>query len=624
MQNKFFLKFKNIGKVKDFAGDFEYYEKEDFSKKTRPDLVGKFGALVALVFSVALGARLFSLQVQEGFINLSLAEGNRVRSLPIAAPRGLVLDQDGQILASNEFAYELVVQASRPEDVDKENEEIFQIIGVSKEEVREQIKNRKNLSGFVTLREKIPREEALVLKSKLPVYGRFEIVPVFIRKYAHESLAHLIGYVGRFNEKDQESYPEYTVNKFIGKTGLEKFYDKYLQGIPGSRKMEVDASGKLIRVMSTEDPLLGNTLQTTIDLDLQKYIYDKLKEKAEELDTKGVVIALDPRDGTVKAMVSFPGYDASALSKGLSEEEYNKLIEDEDDLLLNRAIAGVYPSGSTIKPFVATSALDFGVINEDTAFETPPFIEIGEWKFPDWKDHGYTDIRTAIAESNNIFFYALGGGWGPVENPLGPSGIEKGLSRFGFGDETGIDLQSEQKGFIPTPQWKKQTTGESWYLGNTYNLAIGQGDLLVTPIQIANATVAVANEGTLYFPRTVSKIMGSGDKITFELRNEDYINKKDIFSKDNLKIVKEGMEKTITEGSGYSIFGDNFVTSVAGKTGTAQFGNEDKTHAWFTCFAPYEDPRLVVTVLIEAGGEGYENAAPLAKDILENYFSEPS
>lgn len=619
MQNKFFLKFKNIGRIKDFAGNFEYYENEDFHNKPRPSLINKFSILAVMFFLVLLGSKLFLLQVQEGFINLSLAEGNRIRSLPLAAPRGLILDKNGQVLASNEFTYELVVQASQPEDIDKESEDIFQKIGFSKEEVKDKIKDRRNLSGFVVLRENIPHEEALILKSKIPVYGRFEVIPVFVRKYAHESLAHLVGYVGRFNEKDQEKYPEYVVNKFIGRVGLERVYDKYLQGLPGSRNIEVDASGKLIRVMSTKEPLSGNTLHTTIDLELQKIIYDKFKSKNP--DKKGAVIALDPRDGTIRAMVSFPSYDPTVLSRGISEDDYKKLIEDKNNPLLNRAVSGVYPSGSTIKPFIATAALEAGVVDENTAFETPPFIEVGEWKFPDWKDHGYTDIKTAIAESNNIFFYAIGGGWGPVKNPLGPSGIEKGLSQFGFGAETGVDLQSEQKGFIPTPQWKEQTTGESWYIGNTYHLSIGQGDLLVTPMQIANATAAIANNGVLYSPRSVREIAGSNDEVILRLDPENYINDKDIFSEDNLRIVKEGMRKTVTSGSAHAVFGDNFIVSVSGKTGTAQFGHEDKTHAWFTCFAPHDEPELVLTVIVEDGGEGYESAAPVAKDVLEYYFS---
>jgi len=620
LENKYFLKFKNIGQIKDTTEDFQYFEQEDFKKISRSVIIKKVGVVIALLFFILLGIRLFCLQVQEGFINLKLAEGNRVKNLPIAAPRGLILDQNGEVLASNDFAYELVVQANSSKDIEDISEDIFNIIGISREEVDTQIANHKNLSGFVTLKEKIPRDEALILKSRLPAYGRFGVIPVFIRRYAHESLAHLLGYVGKFNSQEQESYPQYTVNKFIGKTGIEKSYDEYLQGIPGYRKVEVDASGKLIRVLSNQDPLSGNILQTTIDLDLQKYIYEKLKEITEELQTKGAVVVIDPRYGTIKAMVSLPGFDPTAISRGLSEEAYNELVSNDTDPLLNRVISGVYSSGSTIKPFIATSALEFGVIDEGTAFETPPFIEIGQWKFLDWKDHGYTDVRTAIAESNNIFFYALGGGWGPVKNPLGPSGIEKGLDRFGFGIETGVDLRGEQKGFIPNPQWKKQLTGESWYIGDTYNLAIGQGDLLVTPIQIANATSAIANSGTLYLPRSVSKIIKDENHSVIELKEKDFINRKNIFSQDNLRIVREGMRKTVTEGSAYSIFKNEFVTSVAGKTGTAQFGNEDKTHAWFTCFAPYEQPELVLTVLIEAGGEGYETAAPLAKDILGHYF----
>jgi penicillin-binding protein 2 len=280
----------------------------------------------------------------------------------------------------------------------------------------------------------------------------------------------------------------------------------------------------------------------------------------------------------------------------------------------------VYPSGSTIKPFVATSALEAGIVNEDTAFETPPFIEIGQWKFPDWKDHGLTDIKTAIAQSNNIFFYALGGGYAqsPIKKGLGPDGMKKGLEKFGFGKPTGIDLTSEEEGFLPTPEWKKRTTGESWYIGNTYNMAIGQGDLLATPLQIATATSAIANGGRLYRPFVVSEITDSdGNKIDNPLSGEKLVSE-GIFSANSLRIVKEGMRKTTQlGGSAFGVFGTDFPLEVAAKTGTAQFGNEEKTHAWFTSFAPYNDPQIAVTVIVEGAGEGYEAAAPVAKDVLK-------
>lgn len=620
MENKYFLKFKILGQIKDFTERFNYFESEDYSKPGRPRLIAATGIALGFLFFLILGLRLFSLQVQEGFINLSLAEGNHVRNLPVAAPRGLILDRNGKVLASNDLAYELVVQANRSRDVDDIDDQLFKTIGISKDVVKSAVEKGRNLSGFVTLKSNIPRDEALVLKSRLPAYGRFEVLPIFIRKYTDESLAHILGYVGKFSRQEQEQMPQYAVNKFIGKVGLEKEYDKYLQGKPGSRKVEVNASGKLIRILSSEEPQAGETVQTTIDLDLQKYIYQKLKEKTDELRTQGAVVAIDPSSGEIRAMVSLPGYDPTKMSQGLSEDEYKTLIENKTNPLLNRVISGIYPSGSAIKPFIASSALEFGVVSEDVAFDTPPEIKIGQWVFPDWKDHGYTDIKKAIAESNNIFFFALGGGWGPIKNGLGPEGIVKGLKRFGFGSRTGIDLTGEQQGFIPTPQWKKQTTGESWYIGDTYNLSIGQGDLLVTPLQVANATCVVANGGTLYIPHSVSKIFRTENELQVEFKPDGLIKNRNVFSANNLRIVREGMKATIDYGSAHSVFGSDFLVELAGKTGTAQYGNKNKTHAWFTSFVPYNNPELVLTVLIEGGGEGFEVAAPLARDVLRYYF----
>jgi penicillin-binding protein 2 len=260
------------------------------------------------------------------------------------------------------------------------------------------------------------------------------------------------------------------------------------------------------------------------------------------------------------------------------------------------------------------------VVTEDTSFETPPYIEVGQWKFPDWKDHGVTDIKKAIAESNNIFFYSIGGGWGPVKRGLGPEGIKKGLEKFGFGSLAGIDLPSEEEGFLPTPEWKKRKTGESWYIGNTYNMSIGQGDLLVTPLQIANATCTIANGGKLFRPYVVSEILDSNKKVENLPIGEKLLSDKAI-SSNTLRIVRDGMRQTVTMGSARSVFGSDFPVAVSAKTGTAQFGTEEKTHAWFTSFAPSDNPEIVITVLVEGGGEGYESAAPIARDIYR-FWSE--
>jgi len=614
---------KGVRRIKDPLGDYEYFDRrstgdEIFNKKKNSSFIF-WKIILPVIFLSLLGYRLFFLQVQEGFINLKLAEGNRIRNLPVSAPRGLIVDEKGELLVSNDSAYDLVTQIHKVKDLDILDQQVFGIIGVKKDDLIKIVKDNKSSLDLIVVKEKIPRDEALLLKSRLSTFGGFEIIPSYIRKYPDIAFSHILGYTGRANEQETKDSPVAVVNGSIGKSELEKTYDQYLQGKPGNRKAEVDASGRLVRLLSYSDPQSGDTLQTSINKKLQDYIYEILKKKTDEMQTKAAAVVMDPRDGTIKAMVSIPSYDNSLLASGISKEEYAKLSEDKNFPMLNRVVSGEYPSGSSIKPFIATSALEFGIVNPDTSFDTPPFIEIGQWKFPDWKDHGVTDIRRAIAESNNIFFFALGGGWGPIKNGLGPDGMKKGLEKFGFGTQTGVDLTGERDGFIPTPEWKKKTMKEDWYIGNTYNMAIGQGDLLVTPMQIANATSSIANGGKLFKPRFVNKVISpSGETIKEFSAGETTVNTQ-VFSGDNLKVVREGMRMTVAEGSAFSVFGSEFPISVAGKTGTAQFGpevdGEQKTHAWFSSFAPYEDPKIVVTILVENGGEGYQTAAPIAKDI---------
>ena len=608
-----------VAQIKDTTREHEYFEpnpegEEALGKTERPKVL--WGYLLAILFLVILGGRLFLLQVREGFVNLKLAEGNRLKNLPIAAPRGAIVDINGKPLVENIPAYQLVFQRSKTKNIVGYDQEVFDIIGIKREDLINTVKSNKDVTDLIVLKDKLPRDEAILLKSRLAKYDDFDVAPSYSRQYIEQSLSHVLGYTGKVSKDDLEKKSQVITNGTSGKTGVEKTYDDYLQGIPGYRRAEVDSSGRVVRLLSQVEPQPGSTLQTTIDLDLQKVVTEALRKKTDELGTKGVVIALDPRDGSIRALVSLPYYDNTQLSSGISQDDYQNLIKDPNLPMFDRAIAGSYPSGSSIKPFIATTALQDGVINDSLAFDTPPEIVIGQWHYPDWKDHGMTDIRRAIAESNNVFFFSIGGGWGPIKTGLGVDRIDQGLEKFGFGKPTGIDLIGEVRGFLPTQEWKKETTGENWFIGDTYNLSVGQGGLLVTPIQEAIATAAIANGGTLYKPHSVSRITESAGDLIREFKDNDNLIKKDIFSGNNINVVREGMRMTITEGSARSVFGD-YPLSVAGKTGTAQFGNEGKTHAWFTSFAPYDDPKIEITVLVEGGGEGNVVAAPIAKEIYD-------
>lgn len=609
-----------LGRIKDPLGDLSFFDNEAsgaeiFQKKKEGGIY--VGISVAILFFLALTLKLFSLQVQEGFVNLKLAQGNSVKSLPVSAPRGLIIDDNGQLLASNQPAYDLATQISRSNDLAKLNAKVFDIIGLTQDQVKDLVNSDNKTANFIILKENISRDDALLLKSRLAEYGGFEVIPSFVRQYWESSLCHVLGYTGKLSIGEAVDDPLAQINGTTGKSALEKSYDEYLQGTPGERRAEVDASGRVIRLLSQTEPLSGNTIQTSIDKDLQSFVAQTLQQKVDEFKTNAAAVVMDTRDGSIKALVSLPNFDNTALSTGISQQQYNSLSQDKNFPLLNRAISGGYPPGSSIKPFIAASALEAGVVDPNFAFDTPPFIDVGRHKFPDWKDHGMTSIRQAIAESNNVFFFALGGGYGPIKNGLGPDGIKKGLEKFGFGSSTSVDLTNERDGFIPTPEWKKKTAKENWFIGNTYNMSIGQGDLLVTPIQVAAATASIANGGKLFKPHLVKKIIDSSGNTIKELDANSSLVKDGIFSSSNLQVVREGMRLAVTNGSATSVFGSNFPISIAGKTGTAQFGNEGKTHAWFTSFAPYDNPQIVVTILIEGGGEGFETAAPVAKDIYQ-------
>jgi len=598
-------------------------EKEKVEKKELP-------RIRPWIFAVLLGSltaiflfRLMNLQIVQGQENRLLAEDNRIRSHLVEAPRGQITDSTGKVIVSNTANYVLQVY---PYNLPKSKEEYRTIIKEIKEatgaddSLEEKIIFEKAHSfDPVIVKEDIGRDEAIKLMIKFADVSGVEIIALPKRQYSKEdlSLAHILGYVGKMSEADINNYPNYPTSGLIGKTGIELSYDAYLRGVPGENQVEIDSTGRIKRVLRSVLPQNGSTIKLHLNSDLQKVLADNLAEAIKNSGGKsGAAVVLDPRNGGVVALVSLPTYDLDIFSGRIESEKYKKLIDDENLPLLNRAISGLYPPGSSIKPFIAAAGLDAGVIDEGTTINTPPEIKIGEWIFPDWKPHGSANVKRAIAESNNIFFYAVGGGYDKISG-LGSERLKRYLDNFGFNSITGIDTSGEREGLVPDKNWKKKVKNEQWYVGDTYHMAIGQGDLLVTPMELATATAAVANGGTLYEPRLAAEIISSEGKT--ERTITPSVKAKKIISEESLRIVRDGMRQTITAGSGYSAFGSDFPVEVAGKTGTAQFGSEGKTHSWFSSFAPYSDPKIVVTIFIEGGGEGYQTAAPVAKAAYQWY-----
>ena len=579
----------------------------------RPKITG----LVFLVFLI-LGIfllRLIILQIKEGYANRFLAEGNRMKSQDIISPRGGILASDGVALVKNKPDYLFQVL---PFDLPKDKnarEEIYQkaasILEKPIEEIENAVEPKRGSLEPVVLTKGIEKEKALVWQSEIAEISALEITAIPEREYiSSPGFAHLLGYTGKISQEELDTNPSYPLTSITGKAGIEKIYEEFLKGKPGEQQIEVDAKGRLQRVLQSVEPVVGDTLELNIDAGLTQVLAQNLQAEIQQTGGKGgSAIALNPKTGAVLSLVSLPQYGNNALSQGMSKEEAEKLLADKNNPLFNRAIQGTYPPGSSIKPFIASAALQEKVVTPNFAFDTPPEIKIGDFVFPDWKDHGMTDIRRAIAESNNVFFYTLGGGYDKIKG-LGIKLLSDYLKKFNFDSKTGIDLPSEGAGFVPTADWKQKTKGQSWYLGDTYHMSIGQGDLLVTPLEEAVSAAAIANGGEVLEPHLVNKILDPSGKVVEEIKKK--VIKSGFISPDNLKVVQEGMRLTITGGSAQSL--KDLPIAVAGKTGTAQIAGNDKTHAWFTGYAPYDDPQIVITVMIEQGGEGYATAAPVAKE----------
>ena len=360
----------------------------------------------------------------------------------------------------------------------------------------------------------------------------------------------------------------------------------------------------------------------TLDYNLQKKAKEILFRKLSEKNLKkGSLVALDPKTGGVLAMVSLPDYDNNAFIEPNKQEEAVSYLQDENQPMFNRAAAGVYPSGSTIKPVIAAAALQENIVNENTNLFCGPSLDVPNQYDPEIVYHynenkasgyGYTDVKKAIASSVNVFFYQIGGGYQDFKG-LGANNLKKYMAMFGLGEKTGLDIPNESSGLIPTPQWKQQNQQEPWYLGDTYNLSIGQGNLLVTPLQVARYTMVIANWGTLYEPHFLDKIIDSQGKV---IKTYAPTGTKINIDENNLRIVRQGMRQTVTDGSGNQL--QSLKITSAAKTGTAEDpAHSDEPHSWFTSFAPYDDPGIVLTVMAENAGEGYDLAEPIAKELLE-------
>lgn len=576
-----------------------------------------FGTLFCFVILLIFFIRVLSLQSNANEY-LSQAENNRTRILSQTAPRGIIFDRHNIPLTKNSPDIGIFISLDDfPDDATEQNR-IFDLLSeytnISTEEIHALFSKLQTQSSIepLPLIEHISHENSIKISVHQTELPGIQLRPQILREYTYPlALAHVIGYIGKISEKQWQELstnPAYSYSDPIGKSGIEESYESDIKGDNGKQRVEVNAYGHITSIVATQEAVPGENITLALDAEFQKMLYDEIQSVVETSNgTGGAAVALDPRNGEVLALISYPSFDTNAFNKGVTAEQYSTLLNDPKEPLFNRVISGEYPSGSTIKPLIASAALQEHIVTPQTTVLSTGGIQVGVWSFPDWKagGHGLTNVRKAIAESVNTYFYAVGGGWKDTEG-LGVDRIRNYAELFGLNSQLGIDIRGEATGFLPTKEWKLKTKGEPWYIGDTYHLAIGQGDLLVTPLQVSEYVSVIANGGTLYKPHLVKKIGGT------EIKTE--VIRRDFIDAENLATVRAGMRDTVLTGSAKSL--QSVPIEVAAKTGTAQFGSGEEYHAWFTAFAPYDHPEIALTILIEGGGEGSIVAAPIARKAL--------
>lgn len=576
----------------------------------------KWCTLVLVITMTVLLIRLWDLQIMRGAEMRKLSEQNRIRVKKIVAPRGIIYDRMGKVLADTRPSFNIYLTPEDIRDFSQTVDGLAKLIACDREEIIEKMKAASGMppSFPIKIKSDIPMDEvARVEAHRVYIPGiSIQIEPKRNYPYA-ASFAHVIGYVSEVSDeelKDKKKYKDYSPGDYIGKYGLERAYENDLRGVDGEKRVEVDAIGREVRTLEVIDPIPGNSLHLNLDLELQLSADKALETR------KGAAAALNPKTGGVLVLASRPGFDPNLFASGISKKDWQKIALDKLHPLQNRAIQGGYPPGSTFKILLALRALDLAIINERTTFSCGGGFAYGNRVFKCWKKggHGSVSVHRAIVESCDVFFYNVG-------LRLGVDRIHDFGNTLGLGRVTGIDLPNEQKGLLPSTEWKKRRYNQPWYEGETVSVAIGQGAVWLTPIQLAMLSSFVAGDGKNYKPQIVNRIVSTEGKIikTFEpVVNADVKLKPGV-----LTIVKDGMRGVVNEPGGTA--GASKVQNIlmSGKTGTAQAGSDKVKlgdHAWFIAYAPSDDASVAMAILVEHGLHGSSAAAPIAKGITETLF----
>ena len=603
-------------------------ERNLFARRT---LVAFWGILL---LTGVLFANIYQLQIVNFDTYQTRSNGNRIKLLPLPPTRGLIYDRYGKLLAENLTFFGLYIVPEKTENLDRTLDELRYIVGLTDNDIENFKKERRRGTRYtpILLKPNLTEEQIARFAVSGYQYPSLDVRPYFKRYYLYgEIMTHILGYVGKINDKDverlkkDEKFANYSGSNNMGKLGIERYYEDELHGTTGFEEVEINNRGKVIRKLREQPSVAGKSIYLTIDLELQRYITDLLAGQ------KGAIVVLDPKDSGVLAMVSTPSYDNNLFVDGISSEDYKRLLNDPARPLYSRATQGVYPPASTVKPFIAVAAQTENVITQNTTIFDPGYWVLPNTtkRFRDWKKsgHGYTDLNKAITESSDTYFYQ-------VAHSMGIDRLSDWMKRFGFGVPTGIEIQEETAANMPTREWKQKRYKRPWVQGDTISVGIGQGYWTATPLQVAKATAILVNNGKVNTPHLMKAIEGAElspykDPLIYPDISEPKQNYWDA--------AKRGMYNVVNSaaGTGRKAFsGANY--RVAGKSGTAQvfslkenekynaagLKKELHDHAWFTAYAPYENPRLVVTVILENAGGGSSNAAPLARKVMDYYLNQ--
>ncbi|MDQ5970740.1 MAG: penicillin-binding protein 2 [Patescibacteria group bacterium] len=618
-------------KVKDFFVDKKVGDYLNFEFVSRSQNLGKIVSdekikktlIVFFVFIGILFIRASYLQVVRGAYYRDIAEGNRIRTDIITANRGLIYDRFGNLLVRNISYFFLYVDRAVWEKIPEQQAEIMSLVEKTMSLSPGDFQARLDSAAKgekVLIYENVPYEQAIALIVQTDKYPALRISFEPRRQYLSSGqFSHVLGYLGIANEQDMLDNPEYNYNDRIGRTGIEAIYEKELKGINGKKQAEVDALFNEKNLVSYVEPIPGHDIVLTIDAKAQSKLSEIMEANAKRTGkNKMAAVVLDPNDGSVIAMSSLPFYDNNIFTSILNNDAYAKIIQDPDTPLLNRVVSGEYPMGSVFKLVMSSAALQEKIVDDKFSVLSTGGVNVGGNFFPDWRPsgHGQTDIYWAIADSVNTFFYSVGGGnnqW--IQEGLGVDRIIAYAKKFGLGAKTGIDLPSEAAAFLPSKEWKEENIKERWYLGDTYNLSIGQGYLLTTPMQAAQLVSYFANHGKLFVPHIIKEVKSGETSISYEPK----VALTNVVDSANLEIIRKALRETVVSGTAQSL--KSVSVEVAGKTGTAQFNRNKTPHSWLVAFAPYDQPKVSMAVIVEEGGDT-GLAVTVTRQFLEWYFSQ--